>query len=603
MLPETINLDAVFLNNSYLTTISLPKATYLYATFRSCSTLKSIYAPLLETVSNATFYNCSNLSNLSFDNLKTIGPYAFYNCYNLSKVSFPNLLAIHSNAFYSCGLQEIDFPNVYSISTNAFRDNLSLISVNLRNCVTIGSYAFTSCNSLQTVIIPKAMTISSAAFWYCSSLSSLILYTKNCNLANSSVFMSTPLQSSDYAGYFGSIYVPQNALSYYKTANNWSYYSDRITSLDSSIENMNIFPYEFDSSDIAEIPQNKLNASIIWEYGCQRCNNLNSVSLPNCSLLESGAFSYCENLYNVYLPNCERVGNYAFAYCYSLTQISLDNCSYIESYAFRGCSSLQSVNLSKVSYIGEGAFQNCSSLNYFAPNSLLTKINGYVFNQVSSLKSITIPNVSYIGYGAFSQCINLSSVEAPLLTSIEGNAFEGCYNLKNIQELINNVSTIGYDAFGRTQVSGKLYIKAQSVYGRAFASCNFLTEAVFTQSKIKRLGETIFYKCDNLKTVYMLDFNDENTDLANSFAYASNLNSLYLLGNNFIKAQWRDILDGTPMHSTEYTGKYGSIYVRASLLDSYKNDYSWAYYSKRFVGLDDSQVSQILIDVFGQGGE
>ena len=41
----------------------------------------------------------------------------------------------------------------------------------------------------------------------------------------------------------------------------------------------------------------------------------------------------------------------------------------------------------------------------------------------------------------------------------------------------------------------------------------------------------------------------------------------------------------TPIDNSTYTGSFGSIYVRSSLLSLFKENSNWAYYSNRLVGI------------------
>lgn len=45
------------------------------------------------------------------------------------------------------------------------------------------------------------------------------------------IFAYTPMSSSSYLGYFGSIYVPASLLASYKTATYWSQYSSRMVGI------------------------------------------------------------------------------------------------------------------------------------------------------------------------------------------------------------------------------------------------------------------------------------------------------------------------------------------------------------------------------------
>ena len=80
------------------------------------------------------------------------------------------------------------------------------------------------------------------------------------------------------------------------------------------------------------------------------------------------------------------------------------------------------------------------------------------------------------------------------------------------------------------------------------------------------------------------------------FASCYNLLSLYLLSTSVIPLSNINAFNSTPIstYTTSTGGVYGSIYVRASLLDSYKTATNWSTYSARMVGLTDAEVEAIL---------
>ena len=71
------------------------------------------------------------------------------------------------------------------------------------------------------------------------------------------------------------------------------------------------------------------------------------------------------------------------------------------------------------------------------------------------------------------------------------------------------------------------------------------------------------------------------------------LMNLYLLGSSRIT----NIpgFTNTPISKySKYTGAYGSIFVRESLLDAYKK--GWTGYSSRFVGMTDEEIAALYAE-------
>ena len=65
----------------------------------------------------------------------------------------------------------------------------------------------------------------------CSKLATLIVNTPLVCPIGSGCFTNTPMLDSTYLGYYGSVYVPDNLVSQYQVATNWSSISDRITGI------------------------------------------------------------------------------------------------------------------------------------------------------------------------------------------------------------------------------------------------------------------------------------------------------------------------------------------------------------------------------------
>ena len=200
-----------FASCTSLATVSFPNVTFIGAfAFSACSNLTSIYFPNVTFINNNAFQICSKLASANFPNVTSISGAAFQNCYDLSTISFPNVTSISGNAFGHCS---------------------KLTNASLPNALNLGQAAFASCTSLATVRLDNVTSIGNQCFKSCVKLESVyILASSVPTMTGSTVFGSTPMSLSSYLGHFGSIYVPASLVSSYKTARNWSYYADRITS-------------------------------------------------------------------------------------------------------------------------------------------------------------------------------------------------------------------------------------------------------------------------------------------------------------------------------------------------------------------------------------
>ena len=157
-------------------------------------------------------------------NATSIGSYAFQSCYSLSQVSLPMCSYIWGNVFEKCSsLSQVNLPMCSYIGTGALGHCKSLSQVSIPVCSYIGVTAFAYCISLSQLSLPVCSIIRDYAFIGCSSLNMItIRYSGVCSLGLNA-FESTKITSST-----GSIYVPASLVDAYKSAENWSVYSNII---------------------------------------------------------------------------------------------------------------------------------------------------------------------------------------------------------------------------------------------------------------------------------------------------------------------------------------------------------------------------------------
>ena len=217
--------DYAFYKYSTLTSVSFPNATSIgtYA-FYSCKGLTSVSFPEVTSIGGSAFYYCSGLTEVSFPNAKSIGEVAFRNCSKLTSVSFPNATSTGDSTFRgSNSLTSVSFPKATRIGGIAFQDCSGLTRVSFPEVTIIGSSAFLGCSKLTEASFPNATSIENGAFQKCTELTTIYVGTntsKVCTLSSTSAFTGCTNLAN--------IYVPETLVNLYKTASNWSSFTDKI---------------------------------------------------------------------------------------------------------------------------------------------------------------------------------------------------------------------------------------------------------------------------------------------------------------------------------------------------------------------------------------
>lgn len=178
-------------------------------------------------------------------------------------------------------------------------------------------------------------------------------------------------------------------------------------------------------------------------------------------------------------------------------------------------------------------------------NSTITNIGNYAFAYCIYLAGIDLSNASNISANAFYFCTGLTYVNLPVASCIEPNAFTYCSSLTSIN--IPMVLSIGTSAFSGCRNLSTISLPVASY-----------------------IGSSAFRSCFNLL-------------------------SLVLLGGSVVSLANLNAFGSTPIstYTTSTGGVYGSIFVRASLYDSYLTATNWSQYSSRFVSLTDAQIEAL----------
>ena len=207
-------------------------------TFQDCTNLALTSLPSgITSIGASAFQRCTNLALTSLPSgITSIGLYAFQDCTNIALTVLPSgTTNIGNSAFRSCsGLINISCEGaITTLGSLAFAGTISnpsnLESVSFPNMIIsslLASFGSTtaanSSKKLHTADIGSTQAIAANAFANCYALQTLVLRRTGsiCSLANVSAFLHTPMRG--YNSLTGTVYVPEDLISTYQTATNWS---------------------------------------------------------------------------------------------------------------------------------------------------------------------------------------------------------------------------------------------------------------------------------------------------------------------------------------------------------------------------------------------
>lgn len=269
--------------------------------------------------------------------------------------------------------------------------------------------------------------------------------------------------------------------------------------------------------------------------------------------------------------------------------------------------------LSSAKTIGAGVFIEWDGTRAEFPEC--TEIGSYAFWSCTRLGVASFPKCEKIGAAAFSYTFNLESAYFPVCKDIRASAFFGTdlpvasfpectYIWMSAFALDSTMTTayfpvcssIGGGCFWKNENLESAYFpKCEAIATQAFSGCSKLSDVNI--DSVKNINFGAFQGCYKLKTVKMPAL--ETLD-GQAFYNCYNLLSVYLLGPSVAVLSTSTALGSTPIagrwnssYASSIIGIYGSIFVRASLLESWRTKANWVYYSSRFVGLNDAEIENL----------
>lgn len=213
----------------------------------------------------------------------------------------------------------------------------------------------------------------------------------------------------------------------------------------------------------------------------KQMTNLTEVDLSKALIDEipEGAFRDRWAIDKVLLPpTLKKIGPYAFQRA-ALTSVNIpDNVETIDRTAFGGAKYMQEVHLpDSLTSLGEGAFEYCKSLHSVKIPAKIKEIPGYALRYCNSLQSVELhDSITSIGYEAFGNS-DLREITLPKSTTRVGDyAFKENTNLSKVT-LNEGLINIGDCAFQNTAIDTlNCPSTLRSISEGAFAGCGNLRQ-------------------------------------------------------------------------------------------------------------------------------
>lgn len=503
----------------------------------------------------------------------------FGNTY-LYSISMANVTSIPSNAFRSCNMQTVNMPKVSVINGGAFAlgtiqawnvPNLRRIedaerfeSSNYGFTYRYGYGAFEQCNFQEPMGMGmgdeemQGFTLGSCSYIGCFAFSGANMQSwpdlQNVEYIGDSAFTMLNCYAYNSINLTKCSWIGERAFSYAPVSS--VYFAEKVA-LSSWAFNQtrNLVPIFPANSKTVLLNSNAVDASVFNTYFNDKyphliysaANNFRNntvisgsvyglvssmlssglvqeISLPNCWYIDRYTLSECRNLKKLYLGELEYLPNANYIYsCKSLQELNLPKVTSIPNYLCQNSTTITSVVLGNCSRIGERAFQS------------------------TNISTIDLSNTTYIGSYAFSSCYKLQTITNRLsVTTLENGAFAYCSSLESagFQNVMYVPSSCHYN---NKALSYATYPNASAIYSYAFEYCSSLVTVAL--NNCMSFGLSAFYGCTALTTVYI-----------------ERVSSVPWIWNSYTFGSCSNLTN---------------IYVPSSLVNDFKNDSKWSWFSTK----------------------
>ncbi len=412
---------------------------------------------LMTKATDATLNPWGN-NNVYFpDTVKTVGDYAFYK----SDVTFTSMTSVNTvgaHAFESTTrLYYVNAPELLTMGANAFDSATGIRHFSAEKLTSLGERAFYMCTNLIRVHVPSLTSIPSSCFTSASNLSELKIA-----LYVSSLSGTVPTHSSNGKA----IVLTGNANTNRKQYLNGDVMPANVSNHPITDDNGNVLCVLDNMPEywvIENTTDDEENTVTIVNYFAKSAHT-STINLP-------GSLQVKVNDANVVMKVVS-LGRYAFvgASFGNNTIVFPSTITEIDKYVFWNIKSFSGpVNLNNVQSVGAYSFYGTGVTSVVAPKVIT--VQGNAFESCTLLKSISFPKATSIKGKAFSGCTLLESAYFEDVTAFEANAFASNYKLVNItinREITSSSELPSWGtkyAYGTSSTSYKieLYVPTASV--------------------------------------------------------------------------------------------------------------------------------------------
>ena len=231
---------------------------------------------------------------------------------------------------------------------------------------------------------------------------------------------------------------------------------------------------------------------------------------------------------------------------------------------------------------GKVTVRTPGSVNYFPryPQPVIvdipyaSKLKDGLFT-ANSVTKVTMPNVSGILSRTFVSCSMLREITGDKVGATI-NAFSGCTSLTTVN--LPECYTIEREFTDCTALSEISLPKLETIY-TGFWGCTSLTTVNFPKCS---MIEYAFMECTALEEITLPSLSEI---FASAFSGCVRLISLYLPGSS-VAALGLSAFASTPIGGySKVAGRYGSVFVPASLVSAYKSAPRWSSIASRITAL------------------